>query len=120
MCTMCPSAVPVSFLFLVWLPFFSVAHSFICCSTNYQKELLCLHTSNVLFISFTILWEKNQKSEKMFRKNAKGKKKEKGRNELNCIFFSLFPLCYLFSEESVFFFCGIHKAPFPVEQHSVP
>lgn len=97
----------------------SVAHSIICPCTNYQMELLCLHKSNVLFISFTILLEKNQKTEKMFWKNAKVKeKKEKERNELNCIFFFVVSIVYLFSEKSVF--CGFHEPLFPEEQHPVP
>lgn len=114
----CAQCVPQQFLclFFSWFGglFSPVAHSFICCSTNYQKELLCLHTSNVLFISFTILWEKKkQKSDKMFRKNAKWK------NAKLYIFFHCFhcAICFL---RKVFFFCGIHKPLFPEEQHSVP
>lgn len=114
------NVVPQQFqcLFFTWFGCISssVAHSVICRCTNYQMESLCLHKSNVLFISFTILLEKNQKTEKMFWKNAKGKKKK----EMNwtAYFSSLFPLSICFLGKVLF--CGFHGPLFPEEQHPVP
>lgn len=102
------NVVPQQFqcLFFTWFGCLSslVAHSVICRCTNYQMESLCLHKSNVLFISFTILLEKNQKTEKMFWKNAKGKKKKRKRKkwtELH-IFLHCFHCLFVFWEKCYF------------------
>lgn len=96
------SSIVFSWLGLTWFGCLSssVAHSIICRCTNYQMELLCLHKSNVLFISFTILLEKNQKTKKTFWKNAKGKKKRKGKKwtELH-IFLHCFHCLFVFWEK---------------------